>query len=83
MTPSTHQYGEVHWGKRSHTGTQLHTDVVVQSDLDLGLTLHHHSWQHHRYLALSVASPETSEQGLEERKPEDKGDKKKHFTHTY
>lgn len=74
-----HQHREVHWGKCSHTGTKVHTHVVVQSDLGLGLTLHHHPWQQHRYLTLSVTSPETSEQSLVERKPGDRGDVKKKF----
>lgn len=69
-----HQHGEVHWGKCSHTGTKLHTDVLVQSDLGLGLTLHHHPGQQHRYMTLSMASSETSKQGLVERRPANRGD---------
>jgi len=45
----------------------------VQSDQDLGLSLHHHPRQQHRYPTLSAASPETSEQRLVERKPGDRG----------
>lgn len=69
----THQYREVHWRQCSHTSTELHTDMVVQSDLDLGLTLHHHSWQQHRNLTLSITTSETSKQGLVDRKPGEKG----------
>lgn len=71
-----HQHRKVHWRKCSHTGTELYTDVVVQSDLDLGLTLHHQPWQEHRHLTLSTASPEAGEQGLVERQPGDRGDGK-------
>lgn len=46
--------------------------MVVQSDLDLGLTFHHHPWQQHWDTPLSVAPPETGEQSPEEREPGDK-----------
>lgn len=51
----------------------MHTDVLMQRDLDLGLTLHHHAGQPDRHLTLSVALSETTKQGLEERKPEGRG----------
>lgn len=65
----TYQYRKIHWGKCSHTGTEMHTDVLIQSDLDLSLTLHHHPWQQHWNLTLSEALSETSEQGLVQREP--------------
>ena len=71
-----HQHRKVHWRKCSHTGTELYTDVVVQSDLDLGLTLHHQPWQQHRHLTLSTASPKAGEQRLVERQPGDRQDGK-------
>lgn len=67
----SYQHRKVDWRKRSHTGTELHTHVVVESDLDLGLTLHH-PWQAHRYCTLGIATTETSEQGFVEGRPGDK-----------
>lgn len=74
----THQYRKTHWGKCSHTGTKMHTHMLIQSDLDLSLTLHHHPWQQHWNLTLNKALSETSEKGLVEWKPVKK--KKKNDT---
>lgn len=64
-----HQYRKILWGKCSHTGTKMYTHVLIQSDLDLGLTLHHHSWQQHWKLPLNKALSETGENGLVQWKP--------------
>lgn len=68
----TYQSGQVLRWERSDTGTNMHTHMVVQSDLDLGLTFHHHPWQQHRDSPLSLAPAETGEQSLVERKPGDR-----------
>lgn len=75
---STHQCRKADWGKCSHTGTKMHTHVLIQSDLDLSLTLHHHPRQQHWNLTLNKALSETSEQGLVQRQPGKY--KKKHTT---
>lgn len=68
----TYQRGQVRRRECSNTGTKVHAHMVVQSDLDLGLTFHHHPWQQHWDTPLSVAPPETGEQSPEEREPGDK-----------
>lgn len=65
----SHQYRKILWGKCSHTGTKMHTHVLIQSDLDLGLTLHHHPWQQDWKPPLSKALSETGENGLVQWKP--------------
>lgn len=65
----THQYRKISWGKCSYTGTEMHTHMLIQSDLDLSLTLHHYPWQQHWKLTLNKALSETSEQGLVQWKP--------------
>lgn len=68
----TYQRGQVRRRECSNTGTKVHAHMVVQSDLDLGLTFHHHPCQQHWDTPLSVAPPETGEQSPEEREPGDK-----------
>lgn len=65
----SHQYRKILWRKCSHTGTKMHTHVLIQSDLDLGLTLHHHPWQQHWKLPLNKTLSETGENGLVQWKP--------------
>lgn len=65
----TYQHGQIRGRECSNAGTKVHTHMVVQSDLDLGLAFHHHPWQEHRRSPLRVAPPETCEQSLVERQP--------------
>lgn len=65
----SHQHRKIQWGKCSHTGTKMHTHVLIESDLGLGLTLHHNSWQQHHNQPLNKALSETSEHGLVQWKP--------------
>lgn len=61
----------------------MHTHVLMQSDLDLGLTLHHHPWQQHWKLPLNKAFSETGENGLVQWKPAKRATLHSYWTLSY